>query len=393
MNYTLINNTLTVFPEGRINATNAEAVEAELTEISAANTHAEIILNFEKLDYISSSGLRTVLKLRKSEPTLKITDANPEVYEILDMTGFTELMQIQKAFRRFSVEGCPVIGRGAKGTVYRYNRDTVVKVYEDRNALPLIRRERELARKAFVLGVPTAISYDVVKVGEKYGSVFELLNAKSFSQIIAENPGELMKCAWMSAALLRMVHQTEVGPGDMPDIRLKIEKWLDISRPYLAGKTQERLEEIITGLEDPCTMIHGDFHTNNIMQQGDETLLIDMDTLSRGDPLFELANVRATYVDFAEVDPANVESFLGFSSELALQFWRFFLPAYLETEDEELVEEEDRKIKIFSRLRLMHHLIRRKQGESEEGRAVLDRCSRELEELLEREERELGVRS
>ena len=61
MNYTLINNTLTVFPEGRINATNAEAVEAELTEISAANTHAEIILNFEKLDYISSSGLRTVL--------------------------------------------------------------------------------------------------------------------------------------------------------------------------------------------------------------------------------------------------------------------------------------------------------------------------------------------
>ncbi len=39
----------------------------------------------------------------------------------------------------------------------------------------MIKNEQRLAKRAFVKGVPTAISYDIVKVGDKYGSVFELL--------------------------------------------------------------------------------------------------------------------------------------------------------------------------------------------------------------------------
>ena len=54
--------------------------------------------------------------------------------------------------------------------------DTIVKVYLNPDALPEIHRERELARLAFVAGVPTAIPYDVVRIeGGGYGSVFELV--------------------------------------------------------------------------------------------------------------------------------------------------------------------------------------------------------------------------
>ena len=42
-------------------------------------------------------------------------------------------------------------------TVYRIDRDTVVKVYHSADCLPDVQRERELARKALVLGIPTAI--------------------------------------------------------------------------------------------------------------------------------------------------------------------------------------------------------------------------------------------
>ena len=85
---------------------------------------------------------------------------------------------------RYAAEGCEVIGEGANGIVYRTDPDTIVKVYKNHDALEEIHNERELARKAFVLGIPTAIPYDVVRVGEGYGSVFELLNAKSFAKII-----------------------------------------------------------------------------------------------------------------------------------------------------------------------------------------------------------------
>ena len=107
------------------------------------------------------------------------------------MTGFTELMTVEKAYRRVSVDGCEIVGEGANGTVYRIDGDNVVKVYKDANALDEIQKERELARLALVLGIPTAISYDVVRVGDSYGSVFEMLDARSFSKILAEHPEKM----------------------------------------------------------------------------------------------------------------------------------------------------------------------------------------------------------
>ena len=121
---------------------------------------------------------------------LAIVNASPEVYEIFEMTGFTEMMPVSRAYRRVSVDGCEVIGQGANGKVYRLDPETIIKVYLNPNSLPDIHWERELARKAFVLGIPTAIPYDVVKVGGRIRAPsFELLNAKSFGSLIAAAPG------------------------------------------------------------------------------------------------------------------------------------------------------------------------------------------------------------
>ena len=159
----------------------------------------------------ASAGLRVILRLRKQEPELAIVNASPEVYEIFEMTGFTEMMPVSRAYRRVSVDGCEVIGQGANGKVYRLDPETIIKVYLNPNSLPDIHRERELARKAFVLGIPTAIPYDVVKVGDGYGSVFELLNAKSFGSLIAEHPEEMDKYVKMYVNLLLEFPMTAVN--------------------------------------------------------------------------------------------------------------------------------------------------------------------------------------
>lgn len=56
-------------------------------------------MDAEKLDYISSAGLRVILRLRKNEAGLRIIHAQSSVYEILEMTGFTEMMPVEKAYR------------------------------------------------------------------------------------------------------------------------------------------------------------------------------------------------------------------------------------------------------------------------------------------------------
>ncbi|MBO7377156.1 MAG: anti-sigma factor antagonist, partial [Clostridia bacterium] len=177
---------LTVFLTGQIDSNNAPETEAELAKLREQYSPGSIVIDCEKLKYISSAGLRIILRTKKSVPDTKVTGVSPEVYEIFDMTGFTEMMTIEKAYRVISVEGCEVIGRGANGVVYRTDPETIVKVYLNPDALPEIKRERELARTAFVRGIPTAIPYDVVRIeGGGFGSVFELLNAKSFAKLLA----------------------------------------------------------------------------------------------------------------------------------------------------------------------------------------------------------------
>lgn len=157
MKHTCRDEILTISLTGRVDSSNAETVEAEIRAICQSDSAQALVLDAEDLQYISSAGLRVILRLRKSDPTLKIVNVSSEIYDIFDMTGFTEMLSIEKAYRRLSVEGCEVIGRGANGEVYRLDPDTIIKVYLNPDSLPDIHRERELARKAFVMGIPTAI--------------------------------------------------------------------------------------------------------------------------------------------------------------------------------------------------------------------------------------------
>lgn len=383
MNYKNESNVLTLFLEGRIDSNNSEQFESEINEIRNSNSYSEIIFDTENLKYISSAGLRMVLRTRKSEPTLKIVNACSDVYDILDMTGFTEMITVEKAFRRLSVEDCEIIGKGAKGTVYRYDPETIIKVYKNPDSLPDIKNERELARKAFVLGIPTAISYDVVKVGNSFGSVFELLDAKSFSQLIAEEPEKIDGYIKLFTDLLKKIHSTEVKADDMPDIKKTVNKWIAADEPFLKPETAKKLKKLVSDVPDTLNMLHCDYHTNNIMMQNGETLLIDMDTLSHGHPVFELANIYITYVGFGEENPEIVENFIGLKYNTAKVFWEKFLPLYLETDDESKITETENKIKLLSYARLMRHTVRRGGAENEEGRKTIALCKENMEKLLD----------
>lgn len=383
MNFELKEKVLTIYLEGRIDSYNAETAEKELNDVRSANSYESIIFDAENLKYISSAGLRVVLRTRKAEPTLKIINACPDVYDIFEMTGFTEMIPVEKAFRRLSVDGCEAIGRGAKGVVYRYDPDTIIKVYKNPDSLPDIKNERVLARKAFVLGIPTAISYDVVKVGESYGSVFELLDAKSFSQLIAENPEKLDEYVKIYAELLKKIHTTQVKSDDMPDIKKTVFKWISADAPYLEAGQVEKLESLVRDVPDTLNMLHCDYHTNNIMMQNGEALLIDMDTLAHGHPVFELANVYITYVGFGEEKPSIVEKFIGLPYETAVLIWEKFLPEYLGTNDAEKIKETEDKIKLLSYTRLMRHTVRRGGADTDEGRKTIKLCAENIGRLLE----------
>ena len=87
---------LTVKLEGRLDTTTAPQLEATLNSVLAGITSLKFDL--EKLDYISSAGLRVLLSSQKTmnkQGSMVISNVSPEVKEIFDVTGFTDILTIE----------------------------------------------------------------------------------------------------------------------------------------------------------------------------------------------------------------------------------------------------------------------------------------------------------
>ena len=369
---------------GRIDSNNAAQVEADVLAQLSGKDDPEVVVNIAGLEYISSAGLRVLLRLRKSHPGMRIINAGFEVFEILEMTGFTEMMPVERAYMNISIDGCEEVGHGANGTVYRLAQDTVVKVYGEDVEPEKIKHEREVAKLALILGIPTAISYNVVKVGDRYGSVYELLNARSFSGLIAAEPEKLDWCVREYVKMLKTIHGTLVPAGKLPDMKETVLSWASFMRGYLPQEAAEKLMKLVEAVPYDNHMIHGDYHTRNLQLQNDEVLLIDMDTLSVGNPIFELASIYNSFIGFYELNHEAIKAFQGYDYETACAFWHKALAAYLGTNCETKLREVEDKARIIGYTRLIRRSIRRKGLETETGRAEIEHWKAELLELLEK---------
>ena len=374
--------TVTIPLHGRISSDNSAAVEQEIMSKLEGYDGNSVVLDASSLDYISSAGLRVILRLKKAYPDITVSNVSSEIYDIFEMTGFTEMMNVEKAYRVVSIEGCEEIGRGANGTIYRIDKDNVVKVYNNADALDDIKHEREVAKLALILGIPTAISYDVVKVGNSYGSVFELLNARSFSKILANEPDKIDWCVKEFVDMLKKIHSTVVPEGKLPDQKATVMGWAGFMQDHLPEAEGNKLLKLVEEVPHDDHMLHGDYHTKNLELQNDEVLLIDMDTLAVGHPIFELGSIFNSFIGYGECDKNLILNFQGFDHVMGENFWKKSLAAYLGTEDEERLREVEDKARIIGYTRMIRRSIRRKGLESEKGRAEIDFWKSELIELL-----------
>ena len=81
---------------GRLDTISSSELETALRDSLDGVT--ELVLDFEKLDYISSAGLRVLLSAQKTmqkKGSMKVTHVNETIMEIFEVTGFTDILTIE----------------------------------------------------------------------------------------------------------------------------------------------------------------------------------------------------------------------------------------------------------------------------------------------------------
>jgi len=380
MNYNTKNDILTVFLTDRVDSYNANNVENDISEILAKANAKQIVIDCTGLKYIASAGLRILLKIGKIVDKLSIVNVSAEVYEVLSVTGFTGMFDTKKEMREINVDGCKVVGAGMSSTVYRIDSDTVIKVFSKKITLDRIYNETASAKKSFVAGIPTAIPFDVVKVGDSYGTCFELLNADTLSQNFMDHPEQFNELMDKYVALLRQFHSTKTAEGAFPDIVAKYHTWCQGLKKFMTDDELEIIDKMIDAVPRRSTMIHVDCHSRNIMVQDGKLIFVDMADVSIGHPLFDIGAEYFHYCIFRETT-FGAKIIFGVEPEdemLPIKVWNGLVDRYFSNVPSEKTEDVRKMLKYFGCMRCMIMVAKHSQMEAESALELINRQRRDL---------------
>ena len=344
----LDNGKLTVWLEGRIDTGNASEIEKELMDAREGAPEAEVCLDIDKLEYISSAGLRVLMKLRKaSGKPVQVINASSEVYEIFETTGFVDLLEVHKKLRELSVEGSEKLGEGGNGAVYRVDDDTIVKVYKPWMAYEEIAREREFARTAFVNGIPSVIAYDVVKVGDCYGVVFELLRSDTLGHAMRDNPDKIESYVDQYVELAKTLHGTHVPENSFFKIQDVYHERINNLGQWCSEEEMTLLHGIVDSIPEADTVTHNDLHPGNIMIQDGELVLIDMPEVTMGPAVCDLTSIYRDMITAPNSEHGHIEDSVGMPKDMILKVGNMFFMKYLGISDPAALEEYYKKIGLL----------------------------------------------
>lgn len=334
---------------GRLDTSSAMQTQAEINQfLSAQSPILSVTVNAAELEYVSSSGLRILLSLTKQYKNFKLVEVNADVYDVLNMTGFVKIMCVERALRQMSIEGCEILGVGGVGTVYRYNDDTIIKVFRDGTTIHEVRNEITMSKEAFVMGMPTAISFDIVKVGAQYGLVYELLHADTLSSLITHHPERIHEYARMYANLFRQLHAILVPADSCVTDALEHERKQVLHiRRYFSQENIDLLLQILDAVPAGNRLLHLDLQAKNAMVQGDELMLIDMGEVGYGHPVLDLAHAYSSLILFV----GDYEAVIGMPRKLGEQLFDLAIDYYFEGQSADIIALRKQQIAAVANVR------------------------------------------
>ena len=331
------NDCLHVTLTGRLDTESSIKFDAEFAEICKNNPHSSVVFDAAELEYIASSGLRTILKIAKSEKSFKIENVPATVYSVFEMTGFSRIINITKALRKINLEECERIGFGGNGAVYRVSEDEIVKVNYNPETYEGLDKELSKAKEAFLLGIPTAISFDTVDCGDgKRGVVYETIKSLTLGETMQNNPDRMEELTEKYIEQLNLLHSTRTDNPIFGNAKEYYGKQVEDASKYFTEEEGELLKLILEALPEGNRLVHCDAHPKNLMIQNGEMLWIDMEQMSVGHPIYDLISI-AVILNGMRTDEM-IMHIAGMDNATVALLKDCFIRKYFKTEDPEMIQ-------------------------------------------------------
>ncbi len=231
------------------------------------------------------------------------------------------------AMKEMSIDNLDLIAQGGMGKIYRINDEQILKVF---NCITLeeLKKQKESAVEVFKAMVPTAISFEMVRVGDKYGIIYEFLNATSVGKALADHPEKVQEVGEKMGMLLKELHGASMEGMSLEYMNDRADSWIDrIENKYIKEKDARLLREIVKAIPRGNCLLHCDFHEGNVMIHNGEYLLIDIDEVCIGHPIYDLTYHYINH-EFLAKSPEMLLQSTGLTPDLAKKSARITRKTY-----------------------------------------------------------------
>lgn len=236
---------------------------------------------------------------------------------------------LESDYRKISIDRKAVLSKGANGMVYVLDELRVIKVFPSYYPMERVRDEYEKACLFHSRNLPSPHCYEIVWANDCPGIIFERIHGISLTKAVQQHPEKLNYYIGKMIDLLRKIHSIDATGLGLDSVKHQYLEYLFECRGYYSIDDYRSLRKLIMAIPDRCTLLHGDFHSENLMaKSNDELVMIDFAGVGYGHPIFDLMAEGAVMPVTLENNSQIVERYLDMEAEQIQAFWVCFIRSY-----------------------------------------------------------------
>ena len=240
----------------------------------------------------------------------------------------------QTSYPHIDLSAWTQVGEGGNGKTYENpsRPGVILKVNNARlSTLEAVKHEYDVSKAVESLGLPVPVMHEIVRVGDVYATISQLIrNKKSLSRICHDEPERIEEMARLLCQKGKELFATPCHTDFFPSRKKQALSAIDRAG-FVSKKNRRMIRAFAESVPENSHCVHGDFQPGNILLSGEQTYWIDLDRFAHGDPLFDIGHLFQICQVYSSMK--QVQGIFHMTQAQLHRFWDAFAREYTGQED------------------------------------------------------------